>query len=564
MPCALDEIRKLGKQRHAVVASDTFRTAPGSHSRYVESWKVTASPRYHTRSFIDDVIGIVRDESVDLLLPAFEEAFYLAWHIDELRPHCNVFLPPFETLARLHDKAALLELARELGIETPRTLLAKDRAELTAATRELPHYFARAAYSRGGVQLLTNTGPLAGELALEVCEPTTQNPWLVQEFLDGLDVCTYSVAHHGRIVAHASYVHPREIEHAGGIVFESIHDEACFEAVRKIVEATRYNGQISFDFKRMGDRTVIVECNPRPTAGVFMLSPEQLSAALRDRTRSQPLMAEVGQRRKMSVALIRDMVLHWREIPKDLPHLLSSAQDVYAEPGDLVPALYQLLSYSHVVAYRRMTDIGRHDRRALLAAYFHDIQWDGEPLAPPRRLLTAGPSATAPTAVFEQPEYDDHEHVSFFSDPESGLRAIIAIHSSAPFGISGGGCRMWPYASDGEALRDVLRLSRAMSYKLALADMPAGGAKAVVIGDPTKDKSEALLLALGSCVERLGGRFVIAEDVGTTPRYRALSGRRRDLPGDARGDAGRACKAGAGADGAPAGEREPVTAPRPA
>lgn len=117
---------------------------------------------------------------------------------------------------------------------------------------------------------------------------------------------------------------------------------------------------------------------------------------------------------------------------------------------------------------------------------------------------------------FDHPDFDDHEHVSFFSDPDSGLRAIIAIHSSGPFGGAGGGCRMWRYDSDAAALRDALRLSRAMSYKLALAEVPSGGAKAVVMGDPAKDKTPALLRALGRAVHHLGGRYILGEDVGTT------------------------------------------------
>jgi len=118
---------------------------------------------------------------------------------------------------------------------------------------------------------------------------------------------------------------------------------------------------------------------------------------------------------------------------------------------------------------------------------------------------------------FDHPEFDDHEQVSLFSDERTGLRAIVAIHTTAPFGTSGGGCRMWPYASDEEALRDALRLSRHMSYKLALAEMPAGGAKTVIIGDSKKDKTEALLRSLGKAIAALNGRYIIAEDVGTTP-----------------------------------------------
>ncbi len=118
-------------------------------------------------------------------------------------------------------------------------------------------------------------------------------------------------------------------------------------------------------------------------------------------------------------------------------------------------------------------------------------------------------------AVFDHPDFDAHEQITFISDPQAGLRAIIAIHRTF-MGTAGGGCRVFPYPSPGAALTDALRLSRAMSYKLALVDLPAGGAKTVVIVDPSQ-KSEPLLHALGSAVDRLGGRYIIAEDVGTTP-----------------------------------------------
>jgi leucine dehydrogenase len=117
-------------------------------------------------------------------------------------------------------------------------------------------------------------------------------------------------------------------------------------------------------------------------------------------------------------------------------------------------------------------------------------------------------------SLFGHRDFDAHEHVSFFADPSAGMRAIVAIHRSGPFGAAGGGCRMWPYRDEAEAVRDVLRLSRAMTYKLALLELPAGGAKAVIIGDPARDKSEALLEALGRAIDRLGGRFIAAEDVG--------------------------------------------------
>jgi leucine dehydrogenase len=118
--------------------------------------------------------------------------------------------------------------------------------------------------------------------------------------------------------------------------------------------------------------------------------------------------------------------------------------------------------------------------------------------------------------VFASPAFDDHEQVVFFFDPASGLRAIIALHDTT-LGPAIGGCRMWPYASEAEALTDVLRLAKGMTYKAAMAGLPFGGGKTVIIGDPGRDKSEALFRALGRAVESLGGRYYTGEDVGTSP-----------------------------------------------
>jgi len=141
-------------------------------------------------------------------------------------------------------------------------------------------------------------------------------------------------------------------------------------------------------------------------------------------------------------------------------------------------------------------------------------------------------------------EYDGHELVVFGHDPPTSLRAIIAIHSTA-LGPAAGGCRMWPYATTTEALADVLRLSRGMSYKNAMAELPFGGGKAVIIGDSRKAKTPELFQAFGRLVDSLGGRYITAEDVGTTiadmasvaRTTRFVSGLGR-APGEAGGDPG--------------------------
>ena len=117
--------------------------------------------------------------------------------------------------------------------------------------------------------------------------------------------------------------------------------------------------------------------------------------------------------------------------------------------------------------------------------------------------------------VFERVNGDAHEQIVFCYDRSTGLRAIVAIHSTK-LGPSLGGTRFYPYPDEDAALEDVLRLSKGMTYKSAAAGLDLGGGKAVIIGDPNQVKTEALLRAYGRFVDGLGGRYITAEDVGTT------------------------------------------------
>jgi len=117
--------------------------------------------------------------------------------------------------------------------------------------------------------------------------------------------------------------------------------------------------------------------------------------------------------------------------------------------------------------------------------------------------------------LFTHEAFDDHEFVHHIHDADTGLRAIVAVHN-ATLGPGLGGLRVFNYASDDEALTDVLRLSRGMTYKNALAGIPYGGGKAVILGDPASDKSPALMYALGRALNKLNGHYITAEDVGTT------------------------------------------------
>jgi len=120
-------------------------------------------------------------------------------------------------------------------------------------------------------------------------------------------------------------------------------------------------------------------------------------------------------------------------------------------------------------------------------------------------------------SIFEHQDYDQHEQLIYCSDPSVGLKAIIALHSTA-LGPAAGGCRMQPYASEADAVADVLRLSKGMSYKNALAGLPLGGGKCVIIADPASDNKQQLLRAFSRHVQSLNGRYWTAIDVGVGPQ----------------------------------------------
>src|SRR2546423_6025782 len=126
------------------------------------------------------------------------------------------------------------------------------------------------------------------------------------------------------------------------------------------------------------------------------------------------------------------------------------------------------------------------------------------------------PGAAGAFELFSLLAEHDHEQVSFAYEPSSGYRGIIAIHSTI-LGPALGGTRFWHYASDEDALVDALRLSRGMTYKNAVAGLNLGGGKAVIIGDNRTQNRELIFRSHGRFVESLGGRYLTAEDVGTSP-----------------------------------------------
>ena len=389
----------MGRAGHRVHAADTFGSAPGSHSRFVERAHVTVAPVHHAVGYHVQIEELVLEHGIDMVVPAFEEVFYLARQ-GGFVGGAPIDAPPFSTLAMLHDKASFMRFAADVGLRVPATRVARDAPQLAGAVADFDRWLAKPAFSRAGTHLVSNAGPLAGKGALAACTPTHDNPWIVQRFVDGTDVCSFSIARLGRITGHTTYVHPRTLDSAGGVVFESIEDARALDAAQRIAEATRYTGQLSLDFIREDDgELTVIECNPRPTAGICLMPSGMFAQALLDPP-AAPLVAPAGTRRMFRGALIREMLQRWTSIPDNMREIFfTGTPDVVSVAGDRWPGFFQVLSFTHALKY--VLEGGRWSDK-LAHSYLHDVCWNGEPIPkrtsrPPRSSMSiaAGTRAAA-------------------------------------------------------------------------------------------------------------------------------------------------------------------------
>jgi predicted ATP-grasp superfamily ATP-dependent carboligase len=371
MPFALDAIRKLGERGHEVYACDSYAASPGSHSKYVRAHFTTASPSGDPEQFAADIERIARENEIELVLPMFEEVFYLAAHHERISAVTRLYAPPFQTLARVHDKGSFQELCERLEIRTPQTVLAHSNEELREAVGRFPQYFARAAFSRGGVGLLTNTGPLAGHLSTGDCHPTEANPWLVQEFVDGPMHCTYSALHGGKVASQMSYRAPRQWEHSTGIQFLSVDPSDTLGTVKRLGSELSWDGQMSLDFIETDEGLVMIECNPRPTDGVLLMTAEELDQGLLA-PGGETLLVPDGRTEQLDFAVLGQIFREpLKEVPRSI-HDLATIRGTDHGWHDAMPQLYSFL------ALARFEKLSLRQREQLFVAMSDGITWDGQ------------------------------------------------------------------------------------------------------------------------------------------------------------------------------------------
>lgn len=364
---------------HALLAAgarvdvcDSIAVAPALHARGIAKAHGTPAPLPDPVAFAHAVAGIVRERDIDLVYAPFEDGFFLSRYRD-LIP-ARLFVPDFATIEVLHNKATFVELCRGLGLPTPPTEIVTSQAAMAAAVGRFEEYFARPAYSRAGTQTMTNHGAHAGERTVDDCEVSKAMPWLVQAYVAGEDTCVTALARGGKVELLVAYEPALASTGGFSVRFRTIEDPFALELARTVCGHFGYTGLVGFDYRRTADGPVILECNPRTSAGCFLMDEKMLGRAILGGL--DGLHVVPAGRSKQYDSYLMDR--HTTEMSmREIVHALLSAPDALVSHLDVLPFVYSFVLRSNASreAYRRhvaVTDIA-----------FGDTTWDGSPMPAP-------------------------------------------------------------------------------------------------------------------------------------------------------------------------------------
>ncbi|EPL06621.1 hypothetical protein [Pseudomonas sp. CF161] len=375
-PACLEWARAFQHAGWTVTVADSLAQPLSRFSRAAEHFVRLPEPKANPQAWIDALATLIRQQSVDLLLPTCEEVFYLAHGLERLRPLCRVFTSDFDLLHRLHHKGDFAAMTQGWAVAAPPTQVLHDLAALQALAAEGENLVLKPAYSRFASQTLIR--PSAAQLAK--VRPSAEAPWVAQDFVAGQEYCSFSVLVDGQLRAHSCYQPQYRVGRGSGIYFQACAPLPIRAFLEQFGRETGYTGQVGFDFiEDAQGRFHVLECNPRATSGVHLFDDQrsQLVAALSENTGANPPLEATLEPRMIALAMLL-LAAPQRALSRPFWKDYQHARDVIVQDGDRGPLLAQVLSLGEIIG-RALTR-----RCGLLAASTADIEWNGQPLEAPR------------------------------------------------------------------------------------------------------------------------------------------------------------------------------------
>lgn len=371
-PVALDHARRFAHQGWCVTMGDSIPCRMSGWSRSVTSTVALPSARFASRAYVEALGRAIHTYRIDLVVPTCEEVFFLSRYRSSLPEGVRIAVGEFDTMDALHSKWRFLEAAQGCGAVIPES----ECVDTLTQAREWAGTDAVALkpeYSRFGVHVrLYPEGIPHDAKPFEV-----PGRWVVQRFCRGLELCSYSVVDHGRVLAHVAYRPSYRLEASSSFLFEA-HDSPRIHAfVENFARKMNYTGQLSFDWIEAGNGDVqVLECNPRAISGVHLFGPDDALPAALAGTAGTCVTPVTSGPRMIAAAMLcaggvqalraRHVGRWWRDFRR--------ARDVIVTPGDALPFLGGLLD---MASY---TGLALRNRCSLRQAATRDTEWDGEPL----------------------------------------------------------------------------------------------------------------------------------------------------------------------------------------
>lgn len=368
-PAALDLISQFARAGFEVHAADTTRFPLSRGSQYLKAYHRYPSPRHHFEEFERELAELVKNHHFDYILPTCEEVFYISKSQGSLSKTCKILCDSFEKLRSLHHKGDFIRLANPCKIHTPQTQQFECLNDLEML-KNLEEKVLKPVYSRFAAE--TRLCPTRKEL--NGIQMDQGNPWIAQEYIAGVEYCSYSFALDGNVMFTTIYQPKYRVGLGAGIYFEPETNLALDEFISDFVQRYNYTGQIAFDFiKTKKGECYVLECNPRATSGVHFLSADiPWDEILGGKPYNQ---RNVNMKAKMiSWAMILFGFKYFFKSPRILIKDFAEAKDPLWEPHNRSGFFYQGISFIEIVC-RSI----RH-RIPLTAAATEDIEWNGNPL----------------------------------------------------------------------------------------------------------------------------------------------------------------------------------------
>jgi len=257
-PATLELVRNFGKNGWTVHAADSLTPALSEFSKYTNFFHRINSPRHNESLFVADLIEIINVNKIDVLFPTCEETFWISKNKNKILAGCNtqIICDDIEKLSLLHNKYRFMEFVKTEGILSPETFLYGGENILNKKAVIKP------VFSRFGEDVI-----IAGEME---GDNRSKGQHILQEFIEGENVCSYGFADNGILKFNVCYKSPFKTQKPF-TAFEPFACEAINETVSKIVQVLNFTGNISFDFRKKDEQYYIIECNPRITSGIHII-----------------------------------------------------------------------------------------------------------------------------------------------------------------------------------------------------------------------------------------------------------------------------------------------------